>query len=385
LLFLLSLLAKESGLLLAFLPAVDSLRRRERPASALRASLPFLLAALAWAALRFAAVGSPAGEWSGYPWFAPLAALGFYAGKLLAPFGLSPTVDALPVLTSPGLALAGGVLLIGLSVVIFALGRRENYRPWPLLAAGFLLALLPLLFLPLSASVVSPLAWRFLYLPSFFLLTALMLGLERLARLRPPLRLVLGLLLALFYAIGLLPQVRLYGQGEEGFWLGIKRQEEQSPLARVNIAAALLAKGDLARATVVSRALLDRRGDPLQRIWDVALYENLASFHAGRGETERARFYFDKLQAYEPGLPLSAQLKAAYFQVLAGDRALGLARLEELLAAYPRNHQVLLFAAEAFVAAGDRPRARTLLERDYELFRLPEILGRLRQIQKDFP
>lgn len=383
-LFFLSLLAKESGLPLALLPGLYVLLRGNGPARALRASLPFLAAAAAWAALRFVALGPPAGEWAAYPWFAPLAALGFYGQKLLLPWKLNLTIDPLPVLTSAGYALAGGALLAAAGAAVVVLRRRPGRLPWLVLLAGFALAILPSLFIPFSASIASPMAWRFLYLPSFFFLTALALAFQRRARLHAAVKAAACTLAAMLFLAELLPLPRLFGQSEEGFWMGIERVAEQSPLAQINVAAVQLQRGD-EEALATSRRLLQRRNDPRQRHWEAAIYENLASYHAGRGEFEQAALYFRKLEAYARDLPLSARLKSAFFLVLTGKRREGLARFEALLGAYPRQHDVLRHAAEALIILGDLRRARDLLNRDYALFRLPETRQRLDQLPAEAP
>ena len=185
-----AMLSKEVGFaLVALLPLLALLPvpgARPPARDALVALAPALGAALVALVLRAAAatpsVTAP-GAWPG-PSLAVLSALGWYGLKVIWPVPFSAFVPAVP--DSTGLALAGLVLGAAvLGLVALALARRTHGAE-AFAGALFLLTLAPALVVAVRTIAATPLAERYLYLPSAGI--ALLAGflLERAAAIRSP-------------------------------------------------------------------------------------------------------------------------------------------------------------------------------------------------------
>ena len=169
-----AMLSKEVGLalvallpLLALLPGRDAaLPGREAARDAGFAAAVVGFAAAVALALRWAA--APPGPGSAIAWTDPvrtiLAALGWYAAKTAWPAPLSAFVDRVP--GSVGFVIAGAFVAGGIGALVGASLARRRAGAEAFAAALFLLPLAPALAVSAGTIAATPLAERYLYLPS---------------------------------------------------------------------------------------------------------------------------------------------------------------------------------------------------------------------------
>jgi len=364
-LFLGSILAKESAVVLPVLLALILFRDGKKGRAILSSCVPHIIAVLVWGLLRALAVGLGISGGAGRSLGDALAAVGFYSSRLLFPFNLNLTIDAFSVFRNPGWQVFGGVIVILAVIFVFYLGTR---RPVSLAAFAlivFLVLLAPAVMVAFSPSAVSLLAWRFLYIPSAILVAGLSYLLFRLFR-RAYVPVFLAVLLAAVFSLQVYPWSNQFGQKEAHFWLSLGHLEREDVSARMNVGLIMLGR-DEARAKAIFSGILDEKAHPLHDTVKTRIYEELAAYYVRKKDAVSAEQYIRLLQQ-EPGQSLHFTFVQADFLLLTGKPEEGERLILEVLGRYPRNHLVLVNAAEFYLGQNDIPKAIDILERDNDLF-----------------
>ena len=382
--FWFGLLAKENILFVPCLFLLFLLRKGAKLREMLAISSPFLLAAAAWFYLRSMAFAGAAPSLAGRTITDALSALGFYAARLLVPFGLSVTVDSGPVFESPAYAALGALTaaLFTVSLVIVTDRRRKRIEAPSILLAAVLL-LLPSIAVMFSSLSLSLLAWRFLYLPSAVFVAGLAYCVFRLIRPRAIAYAILGLL-ALAYAAETSPKSRLFGRDEASFWLGIQRIGREDLIVRFNVGIHTLPR-DEKMALEIFDQVLKAKTHPLFPVWQVRVYEELAMYYAFQKDFPRAEFYFGELSKKPGGQSLHSTFNYSYFLAFAGKREEGEKIVRDIVSRYPANHFALTRAAKFYLIVKDYPRAAALYGEDYRLFRNEQTRRLLEELRPLLP
>jgi tetratricopeptide (TPR) repeat protein len=383
-LFWCGLLAKENVILLPCLLLLLFWRRGGKPRDLPLVSSPFVLAAAFWFCLRAWAFRDAAPALAGRSVVDAFSALGFYAARLAAPFGLTVTVDPEPVFANP-FYLALGILIMALFAVsaMIVLDRRRIAFAAPLLFAAVFLFMLPSIAIIFSSLTLSLIAWRFFYLPSAVLTAGLAYFAFRMIRPRAVAYALLGLL-AIAYVAELYPKSRLFGRDEVGFWLGIKQVEKQDLIARFNIGIHTLPQDEKTALRIFDQ-ILKAKTHPLYRIWQVRIYEELAMYYAFQKDFAKAEFYFGELSKNPGGQSLHSTFNYSYYLAFAGRREEGEKIVRDLVSRYPQNHFVLTRAAKFYLIVKDYRRAAELYGQDYRLFRNEQTRRLLEELQPLIP
>jgi tetratricopeptide (TPR) repeat protein len=231
----------------------------------------------------------------------------------------------------------------------------------------YVLLLLPPALVVLSATAISLVAWRFLYLPSAVLIGAIAYLLEKGVK---PKALAIGVFVVLsaFYAAEIYPKNSLFGKDETGFWLGIKNPGREDALVRYNIAVKTLPL-DEGKALLIFDDILGKPDHPLYRTVKTWIFEDLGVYYAFRKEFPKAESYFRKLFASERQPSLRLTFNYSYYLAFAGKRDDGERIVSETLGRFPGSHFVLTQAAKFYVIVQDFGRAAELYAEDYRLFR----------------
>jgi tetratricopeptide (TPR) repeat protein len=281
------LLGKETALAGAFLgvtlpwvwPRASSAGRRAASWAAVA------VAVVAYVVLRAAAHGLAVGAaGTGTPVAAGrnlLAALGFYAGGLVWPHSAGAVLTAVP--GGSGAIVAGVVALVAVAGgAVVALRRRELVAAWGL--GWMVVALVPALMLVVRAISETPVAERYLYLPSAGAAVLLAWGLVTL-RARAA-AIALGLTVALVIAGGAVSAARsTLWRDEVGFWRNAIAVAPDEGVAHLKLAGALAQRNDLPGAEQAYRGAVGARLTPDQR----TLAQNgLAQLLVMRGALEEA-------------------------------------------------------------------------------------------------
>ncbi|MCU0222546.1 MAG: tetratricopeptide repeat protein [Acidobacteria bacterium] len=311
-----SMLSKEVGLaLVALLPLLATLPRgdAERASSAapgvgkdaaLGAAFAGAGAAVALG-LRLAA--APAGPAQPIAWTDPLrtmlTALGWYSVKAVLPTPLQAFFDRVPV--SGALALLGALVAAGTgALVAFSLARRRAGAE-AFAAALFLLTLAPSLAVAAGTIAATPLAERYLYLPSAGAVLLFALALGRLAarplwRVPRPAAVVLGVAAAV--AAVALPATVLrqrVWRDDLAFWSHAAKKSPGSWLAQDALGTALAGAGRLPEAEAHFRRAAVQAERPLDR---ARVRANLGSLLARQQRWDDAIAQFREALADDPQL-----------------------------------------------------------------------------------
>jgi tetratricopeptide (TPR) repeat protein len=366
--YFLGLLCKENIIFLPLIFLFFLYKREGENAHAFFRLWPHGLALLGWFALRYHALGSASIGHSGQGGGDFLAAMGFYAWKMIYPFGLSLTVDSLPVFRNIAFQLVGTFLAAGFILSVWLAGRRSLHGGWPYWAySSCLLLLLPSAAVIFSPSAISLLAWRFLYLPSAVLVGSLVYFLETSLKLKT-LAIGIVVLLAALYAAEITPKNRQFGKSETDFWLSVRNPEREDVIARFNVAVKTLPKNEK-KALRLFDEILSRTDQPSYPYWKTRIYEELGVYFAFRREFGKAESYFSELFRLEPRPSLRLSFNYAYYLAFAGQTEAGGKIVLERLSQFPRNHFVLVQAAKFYVIVRDYGKAAELYSDDYRLFR----------------
>ncbi len=378
--FLLSLLAKESTIVLPALFLIVFYKKETKPVKAIISILPYAIALLAWFILRTVALGSAGIGYSGRTPVDFFATAGFYSIKLLAPFNLSVTVNPVPVFRSiPCLIL--GVLLTGIFLVcLFQVINRKLDKGWLFLAVtSYFLFLLPPLAAIFSAGTISILAWRFLYLPSAVVMAGLAWAAFRFLKPRALAIAFLGLVL-LAYGFEIYPKNALYGKEEVAFWQSFTSVEREDVLARFNIGVKGLALDEKKSLTMLNEILADRT-QPLHGMLRIRIYEELGAFYTGARRFDLAEHYFNEIFKIQASHSMHFYFNYAFFLGLSGRTQDGERLIAEIVRLFPRNHYVLTRAAKFYLIIKDYVRAAEFYSRDYNLFRTRQSLALLQELE----
>jgi tetratricopeptide (TPR) repeat protein len=380
LLFLFSLLSKETALLLPVLYLFVFLRKGFGAKKAFSSILPYSAALAVWFVLRRIAFGSVGLQYSGRTLFDFFAAIGFYTAKMIFPFRLSLTINPVPVFKNALYQIAGAVLTVLFLVCLFQAVQKKWKDDRPFLAFGsYFLLLLPSVAAIFSASTISLLAWRFLYLPSAVFVASLVFVLFK--ALNPkaaPIILLLPILL--FYGSEVYPKNQLYGNEETAFWLSIKNIEREDVLARFNIGIKGLAQDEKKSLAILNQILEDRE-QPLYPMLRVRIYEELAAYYTGVKRFDQAEHYFNELFKIQSSHSLVLYFNYSYFLALTGKIPEGEKIINEILKSFPQNHYVLTKAAKFYLIIEDYAKAAEFYAKDYSLFRNKQTLLLLQQLQ----
>lgn len=378
--YLAGILSKENILFLPALFLVLLWRKKARTKELIAPSAAFSLSILIWLLLRRLAFGAVSFALSGRSLSDFLGAVGFYSARMVWPFDLSVSVDSDPVFRNE--AYVGlGVLLIMLVMVsvLHVLDRRRRaFGPFFLSLAYFLL-LLPSVAVVFSSLSISLLAWRFLYFPSVVFVIALSYILLRKVKPRAIGHVFLGLL-AIGYAAETYPKSRLFGRDEAGFWLGIKKVEREDLVAQFNIGVNTLPRNET-RALEIFDRILARKEHPLYPFVSIRTYEELAIYFAFQRDFVKAEHWFDTLIRLRGGQSLHSTLNYSYYLAFSGRREEGERIIQDLLARYPQNHDVLTRAAKFYLIVKDYAKAKELYGKDYSLFRNEQTKRYLEELQ----
>jgi Tfp pilus assembly protein PilF len=310
LLFLGALLAKENALaLLLLIPLVDWLLPR-RPASLRSATDPspapgravrwglFALTTLVYVTLRLIALGSQgAGSFRDFSPSSMLTALGWYVVKAVWPPPQSGFVSNL----AAGYFLLGVAVLLGLVIAARRLGRQPTWRPEILAGTLFFATLAPSLSTAALPVAETPVAERYLYVPSAGLcLVAGFLLVRASASLGRPgsfvLPVGLALPLALVAGFATVQRAKVW-KNDLVFWTDAVAKAPETGLPHLELGGAHLSRGDLTNAMVEYRKALERYGDAEGR--STAL-NNIGSIYLQQGRLEEAVAQFQKSLQEKP-------------------------------------------------------------------------------------
>jgi tetratricopeptide (TPR) repeat protein len=374
------LLAKENVFLLPCLYILVLWRRGTKGRDLPLVSSPFVLSGGLWFFLRALAFGYASPGFSGRSIVDFFSTLGFYAGRLVFPFGLTVTVDSAPVFTNPAYTALGvlSAAAFGVSIIVL-FDRQRNTKGAAFVAFAAILFLLPAIAVIFSSLSLSLLAWRFLYLPSAVLVGGLAYFTFRFVRPRAVAVVFLGLL-TMAYALEIYPKSRLFGRDETGFWLAIKRIDREDLIARFNIAIKTLPQ-DEHKALQIFDQVLAAKAHPLYSLWQARIYEELAIYYAFQRNFAKAEYYFGELSRRPGGQSLHSTFNYSYYLAFAGKREEGERIVQDLVGRYPQNHFVLTRAAKFYLIVEDYRRAASLYDRDYELFRNEQTKKLLDELQ----
>ncbi len=379
--FLFSLLAKENVILLPVIYFFIAFRRETNLKNSLRRMIPYAAGFLFWIGLRTMALAQSSFRLSGQTILDFFSTIGFYAFKILFPFHLSLTIDSARIFPNIFFMVFGLILLILFSVsCLLLLSKNFSRIQSPLIFAAFFLFLLPSVIVIFSASTVSFMAWRFLYLPSVAFAAAAVLSARAAFKNRHAL-LALGLIGCSLYALEIYPKNIMFGKSEKEFWLGIKHRERENVLALFNIGLFSLPQKET-QALAIFNTILEQKDHPLYIRFKTRIYEELAAYFTFQKKLKQAEVYFNKLKAAQKEQSQHFYITYACYLALKGQSREGENIIKQLLELFPANHLILLNAAKFYIILKDYDTATGLLQKDLRIFPTEEIQQLLSQIEK---
>ena len=379
--FLFSLLSKEITVFLPFIYFLIFWSAGRKFWKSAAGIFPFGLVFLGWLALRWNALAGASFQLSGRTIPDFLATLGFYIWRTVFPFRLSYTIDAGRVFGSPWNMLLGSAAVLGCVLCAFwILLKKENRTIPALVCVCLFLLLLPSLLVIFSASTVSFLAWRFLYLPTALLAGFAVYSVWKGGKFKA-VAVALGLLLAFAYTAEIYPRNVNFGKTEKDFWLSMKRPGKENFLARYNIALNTLPDNE-GKALTLFQGILSERDHYLFERFEQRIHEELASYYTFQERLDEAEKHFNLLLGKGRAQSQHFYLTYASYLALRGEVEEGAEIIQRMLTLFPENHLVLLHAAKFYIVLKDYPSALGILERDFSLFPTEEVRLLLEQVRQ---
>jgi tetratricopeptide (TPR) repeat protein len=304
------LLGKETALAGAFLAGTLPWVLPRRSATGRRTALWAAIAAavVAYVLLRAAAhgltVGAAGATDPGAAIQNLLAALGFYARALVWPHSAGAVLTAVP--HGRGAVAAGLAAFVAVVVaVIAALRRRQRLAAWAL--AWTVVALVPALVLVVRTISETPVAERYLYLPSAGATVLVAWLLVMLPARTASAAVALSIALALLGGAVSAARSTLWREEVE-FWRNAIAVAPDEGVAYMKLAGALVERGDVAGTEAAYRGALGARLTPDQRAHAA---NNLAQLLVIRGALDEAEpILSDVLRSGTP----PARARAAYLR-----------------------------------------------------------------------
>ena len=378
--YLLSLLSKENTLFLPLVFFIIIYRREPVWKRAVPPMIPFGLSLVIWFILRRVALSSVLFQASGRSVLDFFSSIGFYSFKTMWSFGLNFTIDSGRVFGNP-FYIGFGILLVGLFLSALVLLFKKNFvlERGGILIVSFFLALLPSVLVIFSASTVSFLAWRFLYLPSAFFILFVVFQARSHIKWKGVLAGLL-LLVCLAYSAEIYPKNGSFGQRAEDFWVNMRDVEDENFLAQFNVALFTLPH-DEERAVDLFNRILNREDHHLHERFKIRIYEELAAYFTFNGMLDRAEGYFNRLMQARRVQSQHFYVTYASFLALSDRAGEGEKLIQQMLGLFPENHLILLHSAKFYILIKDYDRALDLLKKDYTLFPTDEIKALLEQVE----
>lgn len=378
--FFLSLLSKENAILLPVIYGLFFLRKDFGAKKAFLSILPYVAALVVWFVLRRIASGPGGLEYSGRTLLDFFAAVGFGVARMVLPFRLSVTINPVPVFGDTLYQVMGALLIALFVICLFQAVSKKRKMARPFLAFGsYFLLHLPSAAAIFSASTISLLAWRFLYLCSAVFVAGLAAVLFK--ALKPkaaPFFFLVPVLL--LYGSEIYPKNELYGSEETVFWQSIKNIEREDVLARFNIGIKSLPRDEKKSLAILNRMLEDRE-QPLYPLLRVRVYEELAAYYTGIRRFDLAEHYFNEIFKIQSSHSLVLYFNYAYFLAQTGKAPEGEQIIHEILKSFPQNHFVLTRAAKFYLIIKDYAKAADFYSMDYSLFRNKQSLALFQELE----
>lgn len=378
--YLFSLFSKENNIFLIGIFFLVLLKRRTKFSIFLHTFLPFVLSLMFWAILRHIALQSIIIELSGRNLMDFFAAIGFYFLKVLWPFYLSVTVNSFMVFNNPLYQFVGiGISFLFLFSIVYLFKRELRISNPLFILFSFYIMLIPSVLIIFSASTVSYIAWRFLYLPSILFTTYLVFIIFRRIKISwIPTSLLL--VLTLLYSLEIYGKNCLFGKSEPDFWFNFKNIQQESMMVQFNVGVNYLRKDEKIGSDILNN-ILKQREHPFYNLYKRKVFEFFGTFYTFKGEFNRAERYFNILIESEKSHTLSFYFNYANFLALSGKSNQGERIILKQLKRYPQNHLVLLHSARFYLLIKKYQRAQELMERDYQLFPNEKIKKMLKTIE----
>lgn len=303
--------------------------------------------------------------------FAPLDLLrsfGFYLSLLLFPFKTHSYMTEIPF---GHLTLIYTFLFFSLLVISVKL-KFQVKKQVVFLLCYFLFSLLPSLSVVAGSVSVTPLAERYLYLPSLAFCILLSLFIHRLFSLKPVMMIVVVLVVLIFYAARSVGSIRIW-KNETSFWQGALRQNPKHPEPYAALGQVFLLQDDYPQAIVSLNKALEvypnARPYPerLSRI-----YYNLGLAHElKKNFLEAEKNYLKSIEV----LPrdMSYFHLGLVYKTLAAHTTSENAYIQQAIAAFhsalklaPEKNKTLYFLSEAYRQNNETEKAAALLRKIIE-------------------
>lgn len=378
--FFLSLLSKESCMLLPAIFFLFFLWTGKPLKKSLVVMTPFLVSLISWLAIRQVVLKPTALQVSWQAIQNMLCLVGFYTFKSLFPFQLSISIESQDIFSNT-LYLALGVavlaVLVILTLLIFLKKKRGVFSPAIIV---FYLLLLPSAAIVFVDTARSMAAWRFLYAPSAIFIGLLVYGLSKLIKSRN-LMVAVVILLGLVYVSELFPKNLVFGQKEKDFWVHMENIDRESLLIQFNIAAALLFTDENKALSIYNHILEKQRGQPRFADYQTMIEENLAAYYSTRGDFQKAKYYYESVIKRDKSSSIEFYFNYASFLSITGEEERAKSIVADLLQQNPGNHKSLMMAAKFYIRLKEYEIAASLLREDFRLFNTKESLHLLNLLQ----
>jgi len=382
LLYLFSLLSKESAIFLIVIYFFVLYLREPKLKISVLHTIPFVLSFLAWVTLRSIALGFRTFEYSGRTLFDFLSTIGFYSFRIVFPFNLSFTVDSYQVFKNIFFQTVGGIItLIFILAAILILIKRLKDPKHGLALFSFYLLLLPSVVIIFSSSTVTFIAWRFLYLPSALFLSYLVYILFK--KIKVKVVPVVAAVLCVFYTAEIYPKNKVFGKNETDFWSSFKNIEREDLIAKFNVGVTHLPKDEKKAVDIFNNILMNQKDHHLFKRYEVRIYEDLAQYYTFKKNFPMADKYFNELLKIRRHQSQHFYFTYANFLAFQGKISDGERIVTDMLNLFPENHLVLFHSAIFYMLIENYEKASELLEKDYRRFPTRETLKFLKKLEEE--
>lgn len=383
LLYLFSLLSKESAIFLIIIYFFVLYLREPKFKDSVISMIPFILSFSVWLILRSMALGSRTFEYSGRTLSDFLSTTGHYVFRIAFPFQLSFTVDSYQIFKNVFYQIIGGlVTLLFIVTAIFLLTRKIKDSKHSFAFFSFYLLLLPSVVIIFSSFTVSFIAWRFLYLPSALFLSYLVFILFKHLKVKA-VSIIAIALLCILYTVETYPKNKVFGKNETDFWLSFKNIEREDLIAKFNVGVTHLPKNEKKAVDIFNNILMTQKDHHLYRRYEVRIYEDLAQYYTFKKNFPMAEKYFNELRKIRTHQSQHFYFNYAYFLAFQGKIENGEKIVKRMLNLFPENHLVLVHSARFYILTGNYQKAFELLTKDYKLFPTRETLKLLLKLKEE--
>jgi len=268
--------------------------------------------------------------------------IGFYFKKLLFPYVNTVSINELILINDLSNLIVG--ILITLVFIYFNFRFFVKEKNQNIFFFFYSMSFILLTFYSLIVffnNVISIAGFRFLYFPSLFFISFIVLLISRLVN-KKLFRNIFFISLILIFSINIYSMNRYFSvKKEDDFWKHFKTIKNESIMIKFNYASSILQTDEKRALRIFKNILKDYEGHINYEYYKKEVYETFASYYTNKKDIKKAEYYFKKLNHKK--IRIDTRFDFFYFLYIKGERDLAKGMARDFYEKYKNFKEVKYF------------------------------------------